>query len=173
MSKHESATAPANWSKDFFEGLSVQLWLEAVPAEHTEQEADRIAGALAVPRGSSATCASCRGRNDSTVPFALATASATSTTTATRRFSAQWLRHSNRADAFFSRRRWCSNSCWGISRIDCGGRSGRTEVRRGSHRAYRFGELLDLLRTSGFDDVGVEEPWSRGDAMTTFVATRR
>jgi len=51
--------------------------------------------------------------------------------------------------------------------------NGRTEVRRGSHRAYRYAELLDLLRTSGFDDVHVAEPWSRNDATSTFVATRR
>ena len=50
---------------------------------------------------------------------------------------------------------------------------GRTEVRRGSHRAYRYAELLDLLHTSGFDDVHVAEPWSRNDATSTFIATRR
>ena len=38
---------------------------------------------------------------------------------------------------------------------------GRTEVGRGSHRAYRYAELFDLLSTSGFDDVRVAEPWSR------------
>jgi hypothetical protein len=46
-------------------------------------------------------------------------------------------------------------------------------VRRGSHRAYRYAELLDLLHTSGFDDVHVAEPWSRNDATSTFIATRR
>jgi len=52
-------------------------------------------------------------------------------------------------------------------------RHGRTEVRRGSHRAYRYAELVELLRTSGFDDVRAAQPWSRGDAMTTLIATRQ
>ena len=51
--------------------------------------------------------------------------------------------------------------------------NGRTEVRRGSHRAYRYAELVDLLQTSGFDDVRAPAPWSRGDPMTTLIATRR
>ena len=50
---------------------------------------------------------------------------------------------------------------------------GRTEVRRGSHRAYRYAELRDLLKTSGFDEVHAADPWSRHEAVTTFIATRR
>ena len=50
---------------------------------------------------------------------------------------------------------------------------GRTQVRRGSHRAYRYAELLDLFESSGFDGVRTAEPWSRNGATTTFIAIRR
>ena len=36
-----------NWWESFFEGLAVTMWLHAVPAEHTEREADRLARLLA------------------------------------------------------------------------------------------------------------------------------
>jgi len=61
MSRQLSAIAPANWWEDFFEGLSVQLWLEAVPPEHTEQEAERISAALAVPAGAEILDVPCGG----------------------------------------------------------------------------------------------------------------
>ena len=48
---------------------------------------------------------------------------------------------------------------------------GRTEVRHGSHRAYRYGELRDLLERAGFD-VADAEPWTRQAATATFVATK-
>jgi hypothetical protein len=51
-------------------------------------------------------------------------------------------------------------------------RNGRIEERHGSHRAYAYAELLDLIRKSGFEDVRAVEPWSRSGATTTFIAVR-
>ena len=50
--------------------------------------------------------------------------------------------------------------------------NGRVEVRSGSHRAYRYGELRDLLEHSGFD-VSDAAPWTRHAASVTFIARRR
>jgi SAM-dependent methyltransferase len=47
-----------------------------------------------------------------------------------------------------------------------------SEVRSGSHRAYRYAELHDLIENSGFD-VTVAAPWTRAAHSVTFVATRR
>ena len=44
MKEHVSAKAPENWWEDFFEGLAVQLWLEAIPEDHSEREAERGGG---------------------------------------------------------------------------------------------------------------------------------
>jgi len=49
---------------------------------------------------------------------------------------------------------------------------GRVEVRRGTHRAYRYAELVDLLRANGFGEVTAAESWSRSGATTTFIAVR-
>jgi SAM-dependent methyltransferase len=49
--------------------------------------------------------------------------------------------------------------------------NGRVEVRRGSHRAYTYRELVDLLTASGFA-VELAEPWSPDAHSATFVATR-
>ena len=50
--------------------------------------------------------------------------------------------------------------------------NGRTEVRYGSHRAYRYPELRELIESVGFD-VAVAEPWTRDAHTVTFLATRR
>jgi len=50
--------------------------------------------------------------------------------------------------------------------------NGRSEVRSGSHRAYRYAELHDLIESSGFD-VTVATPWTRAAHSVTFIATRR
>ena len=50
--------------------------------------------------------------------------------------------------------------------------NGRSEVRSGSHRAYRYAELRDLIESSGFD-VTVATPWTRDAHFVTFIATRR
>jgi len=49
---------------------------------------------------------------------------------------------------------------------------GRLEVRRGSHRAYSYRELTDLIASAGFD-VMPAEPWTREAHWAWFVATRR
>ena len=48
--------------------------------------------------------------------------------------------------------------------------NGRVEVRRGSHRAYTYRELVALLTASGFA-VTLDEPWSRDAHMVSFIAT--
>ena len=50
--------------------------------------------------------------------------------------------------------------------------NGRSEVRYGSHRAYRYAELLALIESAGFD-VTTAEPWTRGAHSVTFIATHR
>ena len=50
--------------------------------------------------------------------------------------------------------------------------NGRSEVRTGSHRAYRYAELRHLLEHSGFD-VTEATPWTRTADSVTFIATRR
>jgi SAM-dependent methyltransferase len=42
---------PTNWWERFFEGVAVRMWLQALPAEHTQREADRLAGLLAASEG--------------------------------------------------------------------------------------------------------------------------
>jgi SAM-dependent methyltransferase len=49
--------------------------------------------------------------------------------------------------------------------------NGRVEVRRGSHRAYTYRELVELLMASGFA-VELAEPWSPDAHSVTFVGTR-
>jgi SAM-dependent methyltransferase len=49
--------------------------------------------------------------------------------------------------------------------------NGRLEVRRGSHRAYSYSELVGLLTSSGFA-VELAEPWTIDAQSATFVATR-
>ena len=49
--------------------------------------------------------------------------------------------------------------------------NGRVEVRRGSHRAYTYRELVELLTTSGFA-VEPTEPWTRDAHSVSFIATR-
>ena len=48
-------------------------------------------------------------------------------------------------------------------------RDGCVDVRRGSHRAYPYRELVELLESSGFS-VQVAEPWSTEQHNVTFVA---
>jgi SAM-dependent methyltransferase len=48
--------------------------------------------------------------------------------------------------------------------------NGRVEVRRGSHRAYTYRELVALLAASGFA-VTLDEPWSRAAHTVSFIAT--
>jgi hypothetical protein len=49
---------------------------------------------------------------------------------------------------------------------------GRVDVRRGSHRAYTYRELADLLERSGFA-VTVDPPWTKDARMVSFIGTRK
>ena len=48
---------------------------------------------------------------------------------------------------------------------------GRIDVRRGSHRAYTYRELIGLLESSGFA-VELAEAWTRDAQIVSFIATR-
>jgi SAM-dependent methyltransferase len=50
--------------------------------------------------------------------------------------------------------------------------NGRMEVRRGSHRAYTYRELVGLIEASGFA-VELGKPWTRDAHTVSFIATRR
>jgi cyclopropane fatty-acyl-phospholipid synthase-like methyltransferase len=49
---------------------------------------------------------------------------------------------------------------------------GRTEVRYGSHRAYRYAELCELIERAGFE-VGTAAGWTPNARAVTFIGTRR
>ena len=50
--------------------------------------------------------------------------------------------------------------------------NGRTEVRRGSHRAYSYRELVALIEAAGFA-VEPAQPWTRDAHSVVFIATRK
>jgi SAM-dependent methyltransferase len=50
--------------------------------------------------------------------------------------------------------------------------NGILDLRRGSHRAYSYRELMALLEQSGFT-VATAEPWTREAHNVTFIGTRR
>jgi len=52
---------PTDWWASFFHGIAVDLWLQAIPPEHTEREATLIANALQVPAGSELLDVPCGG----------------------------------------------------------------------------------------------------------------
>ena len=62
-------TVETNWWETFFEGLSVQLWLDAIPPAQTEREADSLVGALGLPAGARLLDVPCGGGRLS-LPFA-------------------------------------------------------------------------------------------------------
>ena len=51
----------SNWWESFFEGVAVDLWLQALPPEHTEREAEFLARTLAVPSGAEVLDVPCGG----------------------------------------------------------------------------------------------------------------
>ena len=237
----------ANWWEHFFEGLSVQLWLEAMSPEHTDREADRLEERLAAPAGAELLDVPCGGGR-----LALALAGRGYRVTGVD-LSRPFLDHARtRVDA--DRVTWehrdmrdlpwparfdgafCVGNSFGY--LDDSGNAaflqavaaalkpgarfvletpmvielllprlqdrpwwrvgemyllvanaydhvrsrleidytfiahGRTEVRHGSHRAFTYAELHDLIDRSGFD-VSLADPWKRESTTVTFVGTRR
>ena len=49
--------------------------------------------------------------------------------------------------------------------------NGRIDVRCGSHRAYSYRELVELIQSAGFS-VELAEPWTREAHTVSFIATR-
>lgn len=236
----------SNWWESFFEGVAVDLWLQALPPEHTEREAEFLIGALAVPAGAELLDVPCGGGRLSQ-PLAGRGYRLTAVD-----WSVEFLQHARSRDASHLvtwERRDMRDLPW-RSRFDgafCVGNSfgylddegnaaflravaaalkpgarfvletamviesllgqlqdrawwkagdvyllvvnqydhvrsrldieytfisnGRVETRRGSHRAYSYRELVQLIEAAGFT-VEPARPWTRDAHSTTFVATR-
>jgi SAM-dependent methyltransferase len=235
----------SNWWETFFTGVAVDMWLQALPEEHTRREADRLETLLAVAPGAEVLDVPCgAGR------LALVLAQRGYRLTGVDR-SVESLQHARRADGSsdigWEQRdmrdlpwsgRFDAAFCLGNSfgylddegnhaflravrqTLKKGARfvletpmvlenvllhiqprpwwkagdvyllvenqydaaterlnieytfvaKGRVEVRRGSHRAYAYRELVELLESSGFS-VDVAEPWTREAHVVSFVAT--
>jgi len=235
-----------NWWESFFEGLTVTMWLQALPAEHNQREADRLARLLAAPPGAEILDVPC-GAGRLTLPLAERGYRLTGVD-----WSSEFLAHAQAHDASqqitWERRdmrdlpwagRFDGVCCVGNSfgylddegnaaflravreALKPGGRfvletpmvlesllnhlrprpwwkagdgyllveneydparsrldieytyvyNGRVEVRRGSHRAYTYKELVNLLTASGFQ-VELAETWTRDNHTVSFIATR-
>jgi SAM-dependent methyltransferase len=235
-----------NWWESFFEGLAVSMWLHAIPAEHTEREADRLARLLALSPGAEILDVPC-GAGRLTLPLAERGYRLTGVDQ-----SSAFLAHARSLDvnqqiAWEQRdmrelpwtERFDGAFCLGNSfgylddegnvaflravraSLKPGGRfvletpmvlenllnhlqprpwwkagdayllvenqydpassrldieytfvsEGRVEVRRGSHRAYSYKQLVSLLTACGFA-VELAEPWTRDAHSVTFIATR-
>ena len=236
----------ANWWESFFEGVAVTMWLQALPPEHTEREADRLVRLLAAPPGAEILDVPCgAGR------LSLALAARGYGLTGVD-WSSEFLGHARSRDAS-QRVGWeqrdmrdlpwperfdaafCVGNSFGYlddagndaflravrETLKPGGRfvletpmvlenllnhlqprpwwkagdvhllaenrydpattrldieytfvsNGRVEVRRGTHRAYAYRELTELLGAAGFA-VELAEPWTRDAHTVTFIATR-
>jgi 2-polyprenyl-3-methyl-5-hydroxy-6-metoxy-1,4-benzoquinol methylase len=235
-----------NWWENFFEGVAVSMWLQAVPAEHTQGEADRLARLLAAPAGAEILDVPC-GAGRLALPLAERGYRLTAVD-----WSSEFLGHARSRDAL-NRVTWeqrdmrklpwterfdgvfCMGNSFGYlddegnaaflrsvrHALKPGGRfvletpmllenvmnhlqprpwwkagdvyllvenqydpatarlnieytfvsNGRVEVRRGSHRAYSYRELVELLTASGFA-VEVADPWTRDAHSAVFIATR-
>jgi SAM-dependent methyltransferase len=237
----------SNWWEHFFEGVSVDLWLQALPAEHTAREAEFIARALAAPAGAELLDVPCGGGR-----LSLALAAQGYRLTGVD-FSTDFLAHARAcvgSDQIAWEQRDMRDLPW-PARFDgafCYGNSfgylddegnaaflravaaalkpgarfvletpmvlenllghiqdrgwwkvgdihmlvanrydpattrldieytfvsnGRLDVRRGTHRAFTYRELVDLLGAAGFS-VELAQPWTRDAHVVTFIATRR
>jgi 2-polyprenyl-3-methyl-5-hydroxy-6-metoxy-1,4-benzoquinol methylase len=235
-----------NWWESFFEGVAARMWLQALPAEHTQREADRLARLLAAPAGAEILDVPC-GAGRLSLPLADGGYRLTGVD-----WSSELLGHARSRDVVqqitweqrdmrdlpWSGRfdgAFCVGNSFGYlddegnaaflravrATLKPGGRfvletpmvlenllnhlqprpwwkvddvwllvenqydrararldieytfvsNGRVEVRRGSHRAYTYRELLELLTSSGFT-VEPAETWTRDAHSVWFVATR-
>jgi len=237
----------SNWWEHFFEGAAVDLWLRAVPPEHSEREADLIARALGAPAGAELLDVPCgggrlslalgrRGYRMTAVDWSVeflnhARAADDGATVAWERRDMRDLPWRSRFDGAF-----CFGNSFGylddegnaaflravaaalkpgarfiletpmvlenllghiqerpwwqvgdlrllvVNRYDhTTGRleieytfvsNGHVEVRRGSHRAYSYRELVELMTAAGFM-VETDRPWTRDAHTVTFIATRQ
>jgi SAM-dependent methyltransferase len=240
-------TVQSNWWEHFFEGVSVDLWLQAVPPEHTQREAELLTRVLAVPHHAELLDVPCGGGR-----LSLALAAQGYRMTGVD-ISSEFLHYARSADAADSVRweqrdmrdlpwqvRFDGAFCYGNSfgYLDDEGNAaflwsvaaalkpgarfvletpmvlenllrhiqdrawwqvgdlrllvvnqydhttgridieytfvsdGRVEVRHGSHRAYTYRQLVELLEAAGFT-VELAQPWTRDAHTVTFIATRK
>jgi len=238
---------PSNWHETFFDGIAVDMWLQAVSDEQTEREADALEKILDVHRGGAVLDVPCGGGRlslslarrgyqvtglDASAAF-LAHARASDTSGVVR-----WVHRDMRSlpDAGAFDAAFCVGNSFGYlddegnaafldavrralrpggrfvletpmvlenilghlqarpwwkvgdihllvenvydasrSRLDIEYtfiRDGAVEVRRGTHRAFPYRELVSLLQQAGFA-VTTERPWTREAHMVTFIATAR
>jgi 2-polyprenyl-3-methyl-5-hydroxy-6-metoxy-1,4-benzoquinol methylase len=236
----------SDWWESFFEGVAVDMWLRALPPEHSEREAESLARMLAVPPGAELLDVPCGGGR-----LSLALAQRGHRMTGVD-WSAEFLNHARSSDAAHGvawerrdmrdlpwRARFDGAFCVGNSfgylddegnaaflravaaALKPGARfvletpmilenllghlqdrpwwkvgdvyllvvnqydhtrerldieytfvsNGRVEVRRGSHRAYSYRELVALIQAAGFT-VELAEPWTRDAHSISFIATR-
>jgi len=237
----------SNWWEHFFEGIAVDMWLEAMPFDHNEREAEFVSGVLAVQPGGELLDVPC-GAGRLSLPLARRGYRLTGVD-----WSAEFLDHARsrdtRREVAWERRdmrdlpwrtrfdgAFCAGNSFGYlddegneaflravaaalkpgarfvldtpmvienllghlqdrpwwkagevyllvnnqydhtrSRLDIEYTfisNGRVEARRGSHRAYTYRQLVDLLEDAGFS-VELVQPWTRQAHSVTFVATRR
>ena len=237
----------SDWWESFFEGVAVDMWLRALPPEHTEREAESLARTLAVPKGARLLDVPCGGGR-----LSLALAQRGYRLTGVD-WSLEFLDHARSCDTDHGvtwerrdmrdlpwRARFDGAFCFGNSfgylddegnaaflravaaALKPGARfvletpmvlenllahlqdrpwwkvgdvyllvvnqydhtrerldieytfvsNGRVEVRRGSHRAYSYRELVELIEAAGFT-VALDLPWTRDARTVSFIATRR
>jgi SAM-dependent methyltransferase len=237
----------SNWWESFFEGVAVDMWLQALPPEQTERETEFLIGALAVPAGAELLDVPCGGGRLSQ-PLAARGYRLTAVD-----WSVDFLRHArsgddshlvtwerrdmrdlpwrSRFDGAFSvgnsfgylddegnaaflravaaalkpgarfvletpmvlesllghlqeRAWWKAGDVYLLvanqydharSRLDTEYTfvsNGRIDTRRGSHRAYSYRELVQLIEAAGFT-VEPSQPWTRQTHSVSFIATRK
>jgi 2-polyprenyl-3-methyl-5-hydroxy-6-metoxy-1,4-benzoquinol methylase len=235
-----------HWWESFFNGVAVTMWLQALPAEHTQREAGRLARLLAAPRGAEILDVPC-GAGRLSLPLAERGYRVTGVD-----WSSEFLSHARSHDPLhqvtWEQRDmrdlpwpgrfdgvFCVGNSFGYlddegnaaflravrAVLRPGGRfvletpmvlenmlhhlqprlwwkagdvyllvehqydaararldieytfvsSGGVEVRRGSHRAYTYRELVGLLTSAGFV-VELAEAWTRDVHSASFIATR-